>query len=252
MIKPGLVSITFRKLNPSEIIRLCSDHGLRGIEWGGDIHVPHGEIDRAREVGRQTRDAGLEVACYGSYYRCGVEQDFDFDAVIASARELGAPSIRVWVGALGSNDATEEDRLHILSDLHQICAYADREGLRVCAEKHDRTLTDTNDSTRDVIRHCPQENFRMLWQPSHGVAIDEALASLDVCLPVLENLHVFHWWPDGKNRQPLADGADRWRQYLGRSRDKADWALLEFVRRDDPEQLAPDAETLRQLLAEQD
>ena len=46
IIKSGLVSITFRELNPLEIIRLVSKAGLDGIEWGGDVHVPHGDIKK--------------------------------------------------------------------------------------------------------------------------------------------------------------------------------------------------------------
>ena len=42
MIYPGLVSVTFRKLSPEEIVQLVVSSGLKGIEWGGDIHLPHG------------------------------------------------------------------------------------------------------------------------------------------------------------------------------------------------------------------
>jgi len=62
MFKTGLVSITFRKLNTDEIIDLVQRSGLEGIEWGGDVHVPHGNIDNAQEVGRKTREAGINVA----------------------------------------------------------------------------------------------------------------------------------------------------------------------------------------------
>ena len=48
MIHTGLVSVTFRKLEPAEIVDLVKQAGLQGIEWGGDIHVPHGDIQRAK------------------------------------------------------------------------------------------------------------------------------------------------------------------------------------------------------------
>jgi 3-dehydroshikimate dehydratase len=67
-MKTGLLSVTFRKLSPDHIIRLVSQAGLQVIEWGGDIHVPHGDIEIAEQVGRMTREAGIEVASYGSYY----------------------------------------------------------------------------------------------------------------------------------------------------------------------------------------
>ena len=55
MIKPGLVSITFRKLHPETIIALAMENTLAAIEWGGDIHVPHGNIAVARSVAKMTR-----------------------------------------------------------------------------------------------------------------------------------------------------------------------------------------------------
>jgi 3-dehydroshikimate dehydratase len=61
MIRTGLLSVTFRQLVVEDIIPLVVQAGLDGIEWGGDIHVPHGEVKRAEVVGRLTRDAGLQV-----------------------------------------------------------------------------------------------------------------------------------------------------------------------------------------------
>ena len=109
MIRGGLVSITFRKLNPREIVDLMTRTNLVGIEWGGDVHVPHGEIDVAREVAQMTRDAGLLVAAYGSYYRVGVSEadGLAFERVLESAMALGAPTVRVWAGNRGSADADQ-------------------------------------------------------------------------------------------------------------------------------------------------
>src|SRR5262245_16795172 len=101
---PGLVSVTFRQLGPGEIIALAVEHGMRAIEWGGDVHVPVGDLVVAREVGRWCVDAGIIVEAYGSYYR-GIG---DFAPVLETALALGAPRIRVWAGELGS--AEEGDR----------------------------------------------------------------------------------------------------------------------------------------------
>lgn len=57
MLLPGLVSITFRKLSPGEIVELVATAGLVGIEWGGDVHVPHGDFARAAEVRKLTEGA---------------------------------------------------------------------------------------------------------------------------------------------------------------------------------------------------
>ena len=71
MFLPGLVSITFRQLSVAETIALVTQAGLAAVEWGGDIHAPHGDEAQARAIARMGADAGLRVAAYGSYYRVG-------------------------------------------------------------------------------------------------------------------------------------------------------------------------------------
>ncbi|MBD3315040.1 MAG: sugar phosphate isomerase/epimerase, partial [Chitinivibrionales bacterium] len=89
MLIPGLVSITFRRLSPSRIVGCAHGAGLASVEWGGDIHAPPGDLARAREVGSMTREAGLAVAAYGSYYRVGENEGggLTFESVLETALE---------------------------------------------------------------------------------------------------------------------------------------------------------------------
>ena len=57
MRKLGLLSVTFRSLPYQRIIELAVKAGLDGIEWGGDEHVPPGNLKLAQEIG-QAYDAG--------------------------------------------------------------------------------------------------------------------------------------------------------------------------------------------------
>jgi sugar phosphate isomerase/epimerase len=103
MIKPGICSITFRRKSPEEVIALMCDAGLDGIEWGSDIHVLLNDLKNAGRVGQLTRDAGLSVAGYGSYYFAfdkEGEAPSDFSPVLDAAAALGAPVIRIWGGSL--------------------------------------------------------------------------------------------------------------------------------------------------------
>ena len=84
-MRSGLVSVTFRKLSVEEIIGLCKACGLEEIEWGGDIHVPLGDLDAAGKARRLTRQAGLNVACYGSYVRMTREERPLFPRLAATA-----------------------------------------------------------------------------------------------------------------------------------------------------------------------
>jgi hypothetical protein len=51
--------VTFRSLEPAEIVKLADRAGLDGIEWGGDVHVPHGDVTKASEVYKMTSSMGL-------------------------------------------------------------------------------------------------------------------------------------------------------------------------------------------------
>ena len=250
MIHSGLVSITFRQLSPREIIDLVVQAGLEGIEWGGDIHIPHGDLRRAREVRQMMQEAGLVVAAYGSYYRVERDDPVPFDSVLATAVELGAPAVRVWAGTRGSVEADAAYCAEVVELSRRIADMAAGAGVTVAYEFHDGTLTDTNTSARDLLEAVAHENVKSYWQPPRGSAVAYNLDGLDAVLPWLLHAHVFSWGATGE-RLPLADGEMGWMQYLRKiaSSGRDHFAMLEFVQDDAPESFLRDAITLKQWLA---
>jgi len=254
MIYPGVVSITFRKLSPGEIVELVCKAGGRGIEWGGDIHVPHGDGVRAREVRRLTEEAGLRVAAYGSYYRAGwsEENGLAFRQVLETAVELGAPTIRVWPGTKGSAEVDAHGRGAVVEDLRRIAELAAQVGVTVSTEFHGNTLTDTNESARQMLGEVDHANLFTCWQPHNGEETSQCVAGLRAVLAKVGNVHVFHWWPTAGERHALADGATRWAEFFrelkGAPGDR--FALLEFVPGDEPGAFLRDAATLGEWLRE--
>jgi sugar phosphate isomerase/epimerase len=233
---------------------------LIGIEWGGDVHVPHGEIALARDVARMTRDAGLLVAAYGSYYRVGVSEadGLAFERVLESAMALGAPTVRVWAGNRGSADADASYRAAVTEDARRIAVLAHAAGITVSFEYHRNTLTDTNVSARRLLEEVGHPNVRTYWQPPVAMSPAECLAGLAAVSGYLSNAHVFQWeaaaLTDAADRRPLAEGVAVWRQYLERiaATDRDHFAMIEFVREDAPEQFLADARVLSAWLAELD
>ena len=67
----GLVSISFRSNSVEEIAKAAQSAGLEAIEWGGDVHVPHGDIAAARRAAEISAKYGLKTVHYGSYYKIG-------------------------------------------------------------------------------------------------------------------------------------------------------------------------------------
>ncbi len=251
MIKSGLVSITFRKLTPEEIIDLVAQAGLDGIEWGGDIHVPHGETKRATEVRRMTLDAGLTVAAYGSYYKVGHEEDsVPFEAVVASAVELGAPTIRVWAGAKGSADADDRYRSLVVQDSQRIADLAGKAGITVSYEFHPNTLTDTNESALNLLDEVANDNIRTYWQPQSKWEVEHCLEGLQAVAPWLTNVHAYYWDKTTGEHLTLAEGQDVWKRYLPvvAALEGEHYVMLEFVKDESPEVFLADAATLKSWL----
>ena len=193
MYIPGLVSVTFRQLTVDAIIDLCVRHHLKTIEWGGDIHVPHGDIDVATRTAEATRAAGLSVAAYGSYYRCDPTTDQpEFSAVLASANALGAPVIRVWAGTEGSAITAADKRHAITADLIRIGQFASEQNIQIALEYHANTLTDDPDSALALIQAVNLPNVKLYWQTTNGKSSDYSLATLQKLLPYVSHIHAFH------------------------------------------------------------
>jgi 3-dehydroshikimate dehydratase len=246
-IHTGLVSVTFRQLEPSEVIETAVKAELEGIEWGGDIHVPHGDLDAAARVAAMTAEAGLRVAAYGSYYR--LAHSCDAAEVIRTASMLGAPTVRVWAGRRGSAAADEAYWAAVVADARHLASLAEPFGMSVSFEYHRDTLTDTRAATARLLDLLPETSIRTLWQPRPERDRAENAGDLRAVLPRLTNMHVFTWTATGQ-RLALADGRDDWLAYL---REVAvapgdRYALLEFVAGDDPARLATDAAMLREMV----
>lgn len=245
---PGLVSITFRALSPGDIIALVKKAELRSIEWGADVHVKPGDLATAGEVGARTRDAGLMVSSYGSYYHAGADRPDSFFAILDSAVALGAPRIRVWSGRVDAAKASDYYRARVVEDLCRICATAAERNIRVAVEFHGGTLSCAAASARTLLDSVP--GIDSYWQVRVGATPEEALADIAALSPSICHAHVFHWRsiPD---RLPLADGSAAWQRYLQAlsAQDSVVHAQLEYVKNDDPEQFLADAAALRGWLS---
>jgi len=245
MIKTGLVSITFRPLSAEEIISLVSQARLDGIEWGGDVHVPHGDIAVAERVRNITENAGLAVAAYGSYYRIGDNASPKFENVLVSAVALGTSKIRVWAGT-GSDVTSLEDRRRTIDDAKRIADLAGEKGITIVTEWHGDTLTDTLESAKSFLDDVGRDNFKTYWQPLAKRPVDACLTEINEILPYLAGMHVFAW--EETQRLPLVHHLSRWEKYFAHTTQAGDfYALLEFVENDSPQAFLRDAAVLKEI-----
>jgi len=251
MIYSGLVSITFRQLKPQDIVNLVRQAGLEGIEWAGNIHVPHGNFARAREVRKRTEGANLKVAAYGSYYFAGHKNSEPFEKILETAVELNSPLIRVWAGNQGSSDSTERYRQEVIEDCRRIADLAGSANIRIASEWHAKTLTDTTESAKALLEAIDHDNFYTYWQPPEFMPVENCIEQLDAAKPWLTGLHVFSWDRETAHRLPMARHTHEWKLYLAKAASVGEmFALLEFVENDDPNAFLRDAETLKLCLKE--
>lgn len=250
----GVCSVTFRSLPPEEIIALAVQAGLNCIEWGGDVHVPHGDLQCARRVNQLCAAAGLQTLSYGSYYRAGESEalGLSFQQVLDTAEVLGAGVVRIWAGTRASGQVAPAYRRQVTEDALRAAALASERGLRVAFEFHGGTLTDSVASALTLLQEAAHPALGIYWQPPVGMSQSECIEGLRAVLPWLMNVHVFQWqMQEGQvRRSPLAEGAGCWPGYLKLAEQSGRplAALLEFVRGDDREQWMDDSVTLNKWI----
>ena len=244
-MKTGLCSVSFRKLTVEEIIEAVKAAGLDGIEWGGDVHVPHGDVETAKYVAKLMEDAGLETLSYGTYYYPGDHAVEDFQGVIDCALALGTKIIRVWAGSKTLTEVTDEYRAKIIADTQAICDMAKPYGLTVAYEYHGWTLTETLESALQAYNEVGKENMKMYWQPSVFHSFEENMEALKAMLPYCCNVHMFHWDAE-YTRYALEDGFDAVKAYLdlANTNPQVGSVMLEFIKDDSIEQMKLDSATL--------
>src|SRR5262245_43487736 len=257
-VAPGLCSITLRALSADEVVRVGVRAGIEGIEWGADGHAPPGGGTPLEQLGRRCRDAGIEVVSYGSYLGFGPAADEDpkmVDAVLESAEALGAPMVRIWTElGVGPAAADAERRRVVARATEHAVAIASR-GMTPALEFHPLTLTETAASANVLLDAIDEDTVRTHWQPDPSLPVEDALGELALVAPRLAHLHVFSWGSGGiAERLPLEEGAELWPPALSVVDRDAEplagrrFALCEYVRADDPEQLVADVATLRRWL----
>ena len=247
-MKIGFTTVTFREKNLEELVEIAARSGAASMEWGGDVHVAPGDLETARRAAELTRQAGLEVLSYGSYYRTDDPEGEGFLPVLESAKALGAKLIRVWAGEKAPGQAEDSYRERVAASARAIADMAKPYGITVAFEYHRNTLTQDAGSALALLEAVGRENVKCYWQPNPDITPEENRAELAKMLPYLCCVHVFHW--TGANiRHPLAEGEKDWQGYLAEIAGKGQVnCVLEFCKDDDDSQFIADIGTLREWL----
>ena len=240
----GITSVTFRNKTIEEIISFSKTNDLDGIEWGGDVHVPPNDLARAQDVGIKTRQAGLHVFSYGSYYYLG--SGMDILPVLDTAKALGTDRVRIWAGKVSSSLIHQETRQKMVQEAKTIAAVAGSYDMELCFEYHRGTLTDCSVSAKQLMEEINCKNVFLYWQPNPEIPENEKAEEIAQLKDYVRTIHCFYW-TGLHTRHPLVEGRIFWERYLAAFEAKDIPILLEFCLDDSFENATEDIKILKGL-----
>ncbi|MBM3663187.1 MAG: TIM barrel protein [Actinobacteria bacterium] len=251
----GLCSVTFRQLDPATVVDCAAAAGIESLEWGGDVHVPEGDVRAARVAATLSADAGLNVASYGSYLFLDEHLERRLGAVLDTTCALGAPALRVWAPPVG--DARSDHEWAPLVDAaRRTVDAAAGVGVSVYVEFHGGTATAV---ATDVVRLLADvEGLFTGWQVPYWSPQSRSAELTDLASFGDRLLHVdVYVWTDDGERLELGTAEEAWSERLraaagvtgvARSAGLVPAALLEFIPDDDPSALEAEVAALRRSL----
>ncbi len=243
-IRTGLVSVSFRKHTPEEILKECRSAGLKLIEWGSDVHAPCNDIENLQRLAKLQESYGIACCSYGTYFRIGVNAPEEIFPYISAAKLLGTSVLRVWCGDKAYLDYSETEKEKIFNDSVKLAGIAKRENVVLCTEFHPYTYTDSAVSTLDLLKRVNSPALKTYWQPNQFKTYEKNVEEACLVAPFTENIHIFNW--SGDEKYPLVGAADKWIEYLKKF-DKTKTLLLEFMPDDRIETLKREADSLRKI-----
>ena len=241
----GLVSISFRKHTPREILEAMREAGLTHIEWGSDVHAPCGDLQKVKEIAELQKEYGVTCSSYGTYFRLGetpIEQLRDY---ISAAKLLGTDILRLWCGNKSGEDMTDQEREALLWQSKEAARIAEEEGVVLCMECHKKTFTQRLSDTLALMREVNSPHFRMYWQPFQWQTAEQNLAHAEAIAPYVYHIHVFQW--KGTDKFSLCEGIGEWQAYLSKF-ETPRTLLLEFMPDDKLSTLMHEADALKTII----
>ena len=240
--KTGLVSISFRKNSPEEILQAMNKCDLKYIEWGSDVHCPP---EKAKEIAALQNKFNIKCCSYGTYFRLGVTPIAELKSYIDGAKALGTNILRLWCGDKNSQDYSETEKAALFSECRAAERVARENGVILCMECHNNTFTNTKESAYQLMQSVNSKHFAMYWQPNQFKSVEENIAYATLLSDYTHVIHVFNW--KGTEKYPLGDAVDVWQKYLECFEGEMT-LLLEFMPDNRIDSLKTEADALKEIV----
>ena len=241
--KLGLCSVTFRKKTAEEVVALSEKAGISFIEWGGDVHVK--TLDDAKKVKALCDKAGIKISSYGSYFNSAVYDENKWIDTCKIAKEMGADSIRIWLGKKNSQVTSDKEYSLLVENTQKMCDIAAEYSLFVCPECHDNTFNNNTDAILRFIGDLQKDNFKTYFQ-SRYFRMEYDLDRIDRTYPYIKDVHLSY---RDLKREQLFRKKDK--NYLDtllkklRDKDFDGIVMIEFVSGNSEKSLLSDTEILK-------
>ena len=240
----GLVSVSFRKHTPEEIVAEAKKCGLSYIEWGSDIHAPCNDLDKLKNIKKLCDENGIICSSYGTYFKIGVTPKDEIYNYINAAKILGTNILRLWCGTKKSADYTPDEKAELFRECRALAEVAEAENVVFCMECHSGTYTEILDGAVELMEKVNSKNFRMYWQPNQFKSDEENFKYAEIIAKFTEIIHVFNWTAD--QWLPLSGGIEIWKKYLSFF-NGTQKLLLEFMPDNRIESLQVETLALREI-----
>lgn len=241
----GLVSVSFRKHSPKEILEAVRASGLSCIEWGSDVHAPCRDDERLREIARLQREYGIKCSSYGTYFRIGETPIDELENYIKAAKILDTDILRLWCGTRGGKDMTEPEKNVLLEICRKAAIIAENNSVTLCMECHQNTFTENPDDAVWLMENVNSQHFRMYWQPFQWQTESDNIENAKKISKYAEHIHVFNW--RGEEKLPLGEAVEEWQRYL-KQFAKPRTLLLEFMPDNEISTLPLEADALKTII----
>lgn len=241
----GLVSVSFRKNSPREILEAMKGNGLTCVEWGSDVHAPYADTARLLALVALQREYGIECSSYGTYFYIGETPMEELRRYIAAAKMLGTNILRLWCGKKSGAEMTGDEREAFLEECRLVASIAEEEDVILCMECHRKSFTEHLSDALWLMEKVNSEHFRMYWQPFQWQSVQENLAYAEAIAPFTHHIHVFQW--KGEQKFSLNEGIEEWQGYLQKFAGPRT-LLLEFMPDGLISTLSAEAEALRRII----
>lgn len=186
-LKIGVASVTFRNKTVGQVVEIAKNSGVEFVEWGGDVHVK--TLDDARFAKKLCDENNIKISSYGSYYRTGSSDKNEWEEICRIASEMGASSVRIWLGNKDSEEFTESEYEELSEEVKFLCEKAEAYSLLVCPECHDNTFNNNTEAILKLKNDLNCHNFKTYFQ-SRYLRFDYDIERIEKTFDFIENFHV--------------------------------------------------------------